>query len=86
MFIFNLFRAAYCSELQFLVCLKIFNFESTKVAICLDGLCQKTEKNERRKKENENDYGTPIVAIFNNSIYIQFSIYIYVIFIFIFSI
>ena len=24
-----LFRAAFCSELQFLVCLKIFNFEST---------------------------------------------------------
>ena len=30
MFIFNLFKVAFCSELQFLVCLKIFNFESTK--------------------------------------------------------
>ena len=54
MFIFNLFRAAFCSELQFLVCLKIFNFESTKVTRCLDGLCQKN-RNERREKENEND-------------------------------
>ena len=56
MFIFNLFRAAVCSELQFLVhvCLKIFNFESTKVARCLDGLCQKN-RNERREKENEKD-------------------------------
>ena len=36
--IFNLFKAAFCSELQFLVCVKIFNFESTKVARCLDGL------------------------------------------------
>ena len=54
MFIFNLFRAAFCSELQFLVCLKIFNFESTKVARCLDGLCPKN-RNERREKENEND-------------------------------
>ena len=54
MFIFNLFWAAFCFELQFLVCLKIFNFESTKVARCLDGLCQKSG-NERREKENEND-------------------------------
>ena len=44
----------FCSELQFLVCLKIFNFESTKVERCLDGLCQKN-RNERREKENEND-------------------------------
>ena len=29
MFILNLFWAAFCSELQFLVCVKIFNFEST---------------------------------------------------------
>ena len=29
MFISNLFWAAFCSELQFLVCVKIFNFEST---------------------------------------------------------
>ena len=34
----NLFWAAFCSELQFLVCLQIFNFESTKVARCVDGL------------------------------------------------
>ena len=53
MFIFNLFRAAFCFELQFLVSLKIFNFESTKVARCLDGLCQKN-RNERKEKENEN--------------------------------
>ena len=52
--IFNLFRAAFCSELQFLVCLTTFNFESTKVARCLDGLRQKN-RNERREKENEND-------------------------------
>ena len=50
----NLFRAAFCSELQFLVCLKIFNFESTKVARYPDGLCRKN-RNERREKENEND-------------------------------
>ena len=54
MFIFILFRAAFCSELQFLVCLKIFNLESTKVARCLEGLCQKN-RNDRREKENEND-------------------------------
>ena len=54
MFIFNLFWAAFCSELQFLVCVKIFNFESTKVARCLDGLGQKS-RNERREKKNEND-------------------------------
>ena len=54
MFIFNLFWAAFCSELQFLVCVKIFNFESTKVARCLDGIGQKS-RNERREKENEND-------------------------------
>ena len=54
MFFFNLFRAAFCSELQFLVCLKIFNFDCTKVARCLDGLCQKN-RNERREKENDND-------------------------------
>ena len=54
MFIFNLFRVAFYSELQFLVCLKIFNFESTKVARYLDGLCQKNRK-ERREKENKND-------------------------------
>ena len=30
-------------------------------------------------------YGTPIVAIFNNLIYIQFSIYIYVIFFYFFN-
>ena len=53
MFIFNLFRAAFCSELQFLVCLKIFNFESTKVARCLDGLTayvRRTETKEERKR------------------------------------
>ena len=33
MSIFNLFTAAFCSELQFLVCLKILNYESTKVAM-----------------------------------------------------
>ena len=36
--VLNLFWAAYSSELQFLVCVKIFNFESTEVARCLDGL------------------------------------------------
>ena len=34
----SVYLKAFCSELQFLVCLKIFNFESTKVARCLDGL------------------------------------------------
>ena len=54
MFIFNLFRAAFCSELQFLVCLKIFNFESTTVARCLDGswpaYVRRTETQEERKR------------------------------------
>ena len=50
MFIFNLLRAAFCSELQFLVCLKIFNFESTKVARCLDGLCQKNRETKEERK------------------------------------
>ena len=31
------------------------------------------------------EYGTPIVAIFNNLIYIQFSIYVYVIFFYSFN-
>ena len=48
MFIFIFFRAAFCSELQFLVCLKIFNFESTKVARCLD--VRRTEMKEERKR------------------------------------
>ena len=46
MFIFNLFRAAVCSELQFLVCVKIFNFESNKVARCV----RRTETKEERKR------------------------------------
>lgn len=41
-------------------CLKIFNFESTKVARCLDGLCQKN-RNERREKESENDKTVELV-------------------------
>ena len=47
MFIFNLFRAAFCSELQFLVCLKIFNFESTKVARCLEEERKRTRTTKR---------------------------------------
>ena len=48
MFILNLFWAAFCSELQFLVCVKIFNFESTKVARCLDGRRAKTKEERTR--------------------------------------
>ena len=40
MFIFNLFRPAFCFELQFLVCLKIFNFEYVR----------RTETKEERKR------------------------------------
>ena len=50
MFVLNLFRAAFCSELQFLVCLKIFNFESTKDARCLHGLWQKNRTKEERRR------------------------------------
>ena len=50
MFIFNLFWAAFCSELQFLVCVKIFNFESTMVARCLDGYDRRAETKEERKR------------------------------------
>ena len=44
MFIFNLFRVAVCSGMQFL---QIFNFESTKVARCL---FRRTETKEERKR------------------------------------
>ena len=46
MFILNLFWAAFCSELQFLVCVKIFNFESTKVA----AYDRRAETKEERKR------------------------------------
>ena len=48
MFIFNLFRAAVCSELQFLECLKILNFESTKDA--WTAYVRRTETKEERKR------------------------------------
>ena len=48
MFIFNLFWAAFCSELQFLVCVKIFNFESTKVA--WTAYDRRAETKEERKR------------------------------------
>ena len=38
-----------------------------------------------RSVVGKNDYGKPIVPIFNNLIYIQFSIYIYVIFFYSFN-
>ena len=50
MFILNLFWAAFCSELQFVVCVKIFNFESTKVARCLDAYDRRAETKEERKR------------------------------------
>ena len=47
-----LFRAAFCSELQFLVCVKIFNFESTKVAMqdAWTAYVRRTETKEERKR------------------------------------
>ena len=42
---------------SFLVCLEIFNFESTKVARCLDGPMteEQNRKKRGREKEKEND-------------------------------
>ena len=50
MFILNLFWAAFCSELQFLVCVQIFNFESTKVARCWTAYDRRAETKEERKR------------------------------------
>ena len=50
MFILNLFWAAFCSELQFLVCVKIFNFESTKVARAWTAYDRRAETKEERKR------------------------------------
>ena len=50
MFIFNLFWAAFCSELQFLVCLQIFNFESTRLQDAWTAYDRRTETKEQRKR------------------------------------
>ena len=50
MFIFNLFWAAFCSELQFLVCVKIFNFESTRLQDAWTAYDRRAERKEERKR------------------------------------
>ena len=48
MFIFNLFRAAFCSELQFLVCLKISNL--LRLQDAWTAYVRRTETKEERKR------------------------------------
>ena len=62
MFIFNLFWAAFCSELQFLVCVKTFNFESTKVARRPGRPMTEGQKRKKRERERERQKGTPVIA------------------------
>ena len=50
MFIFHLFRAAFWSELQLLVCLKIFNFESIRLQDAWTAYDRRTETKEERKR------------------------------------
>ena len=51
MFIFNLFRAGFCSELQFLVCLKFFILNQIRLQDAWTAYDRRTET----KEENEND-------------------------------
>ena len=63
MFILNLFWAAFCSELQFLVCVKIFNFESTVLRLQDAGRPMTEEqKRKKRERERERQNGTPVIA------------------------
>ena len=51
MFIFNLFWAAFCSELQFLVCLKIFNqLNLLRLQDAWTAYDRRTETKEERKR------------------------------------
>ena len=50
MLIFNLFWAAFFSELQFLVCVKIFNFESTRLQDAWTAYDRRAETKEERKR------------------------------------
>ena len=51
MFIFNLFRAALCSELQFLVCLKIFLISSLlRLQDAWTAYVRRTETKKERKR------------------------------------
>ena len=51
MFIFNLFTAAFYSELQFLVCLKIFNFFNLlRLQNAWTAYDRRTETKEERKR------------------------------------
>ena len=51
MFIFNLFWAAFCSELQFLVCVKSFNFESIlRLQDAWTAYDRRAETKEERKR------------------------------------
>ena len=50
MFIFNLFRAAFCSELQFLVCLKIFNLNLLRLQDAWTAYDRRTETKEEAKR------------------------------------
>ena len=49
-----LFSRLYCNYWHKSYVKKIFNFVSDRVAQCLDGLWQKSRK-QRREKKNEND-------------------------------
>ena len=51
MFIFNLFRASFCSELQFLVCLKIFLISNLlRLQDAWTAYVRRTETKEERKR------------------------------------
>ena len=50
MFIFDLFGAGFCSELQFLVCLKIFNLNLLRWQDSWTAFDRRTETKEERKR------------------------------------
>ena len=50
MFIFNLFWAAFCSELQFLVCVKIFNLNLLRLQDAWTAYDRRAETKEERKR------------------------------------
>ena len=50
MFILNLFWAAFCSELQFLVCVKIFNLNLLRLQDAWTAYDRRAETKEERKR------------------------------------
>ena len=60
-FISNLFWAAFCSELQFLVCLKIFILNLLSCNMPGRPMTEE-QKRKKRERERERQNGTPVIA------------------------